>query len=222
MEKLKLIRRKKGFTLVEVIIAMGVLGLVMTLTAGVLVSVVKSYQKQKVISEVERNGDFVIRILEERIRNASSVRCVGVELESGEVTSIDTSVACDESSEDVFLEIISHNRADPASYIGIATSSGPTEGRTETCASLSARNKFLFLTEDITLLKPDGTITDEDRITNADLNTGVCIDDIDFTIVDTSTPVQVTVDLSILDSVGTDWDVENKFSSFVTVRGSYK
>lgn len=64
---------KKSFTLIELVITIGLLALTLTATGGVLLSVVKSFQKQSAIQKIERNGDLALRVLEEKARKAKEL-----------------------------------------------------------------------------------------------------------------------------------------------------
>jgi len=72
-KSLKLQKIKKGFTLVEILIVVGLLGVSLTLTTGILLSVIKTTRKQEILRNIERNGDAVIRQIEENVRKANSV-----------------------------------------------------------------------------------------------------------------------------------------------------
>lgn len=65
--------KKRAFTLIEMTMAIGLLAMSLSITGGVLLSVVKNFQKQNALKEVERNGDFVIKLLEENVRKASYI-----------------------------------------------------------------------------------------------------------------------------------------------------
>lgn len=65
---------KKGFTLIEIMIVVGLLGVTLTLTTGILLSVVKTSRKQEIVRSIERDGDLILRQIEENVRKANSVR----------------------------------------------------------------------------------------------------------------------------------------------------
>jgi|LakMenE18May11ns_1017448.scaffolds.fasta_scaffold9729665_2 prepilin-type N-terminal cleavage/methylation domain-containing protein len=64
---------KPGFTLVEILVVVSLLGVALTLTTGILLSVIKTTRKQQIIRGIERNGDNALRLLEENTRKANSV-----------------------------------------------------------------------------------------------------------------------------------------------------
>lgn len=55
-------------------IVVGLLGVTLTLTTGILLSVVKTARKQEIIRNIERDGDLILRQIEENVRKANSVR----------------------------------------------------------------------------------------------------------------------------------------------------
>lgn len=64
---------KSGFTLVEILVVVSLLGVALTLTTGILLSVIKTTRKQQIIRNIERNGDNALRLLEENTRKANSI-----------------------------------------------------------------------------------------------------------------------------------------------------
>lgn len=70
-------KRLNGFTLIELLIVIGVMAIILTTVTGILISIVKAQQKVRILSEVKRNGDFVIGIIEENVRTGSNFSKVG-------------------------------------------------------------------------------------------------------------------------------------------------
>ncbi len=75
-------RFSKGFTLIEVLVVIGVLTVVAGLGASIFSSLLRSYNKAHIVNELEQNGNFVLSIMEQQIRNAIDVQEVsnGIEL----------------------------------------------------------------------------------------------------------------------------------------------
>lgn len=71
------VRSQKSFTLIELMVTVGVLAITLTITSGILIAIVKSYQKQAQIQKIERNGDLAIRTITEKLRKAMSVSVNG-------------------------------------------------------------------------------------------------------------------------------------------------
>jgi prepilin-type N-terminal cleavage/methylation domain-containing protein len=64
---------KKGFTLVELLIVIGLVLILGTFGTSVIVSILRSYNKAHIINEIEQNGNYVLSVMETQIRNARSV-----------------------------------------------------------------------------------------------------------------------------------------------------
>jgi hypothetical protein len=69
----------KGLTLVELLISIGVLGLAVGVTAGILVAVVKSYQRSSLYDEIRHNGGLILGIFEENMKSARRISCKDVD-----------------------------------------------------------------------------------------------------------------------------------------------
>ena len=57
----------KSFTLIELLVSISILGIVIMLTGGILLSVVKNYNKQATLSKIQRSGDYVSDFLEGKL-----------------------------------------------------------------------------------------------------------------------------------------------------------
>ena len=64
---------KKGFTLVELLISVGLVLIIGTIGTSVIASILRSYNKAHIINEIEQNGNYVLSLMESQIRNARSV-----------------------------------------------------------------------------------------------------------------------------------------------------
>lgn len=75
-------KNNKAFTLIEVLVVIGVLTVVAGLGASIFSSLLRSYNKAHIVNELEQNGNFVLSIMEQQIRNAIDVREVtnGIEI----------------------------------------------------------------------------------------------------------------------------------------------
>ena len=188
--------KRSAFTLIELMISMGVLAVALSITAGVLLSVIKAAQKQKVIAEVERNGEFVMSYIEEATIKAMSVNCQA----SG------ASSTCSESGPSDFGELILGQGA-TSLYIGAR--SAPVS-----CGNDVLRtNNFVYATSDPSIY------TDQKKLTNDSVN-GVNITSLDF-IVSPGNPAHITVTMVVSNSSCGNWNISKTFQSFITVRGTY-
>ena len=203
MVKQKLHSKKIGFTLIELTITIGILGLALTATGGILVSVVKSFQKQAEIQRVERNGDNVTRLINERVRKAKNVTS-GTGTYSGKTYN--------------YIEIfgVDSTGADTKAYLGFVPDLG-------NCPSNP--NGFMFLIEGpIATIGPIGSLALDNenyRLTD-DRSDGVNIES--FTVsVSNGSPVQVSATIQVESSncSGATTRIVKKFTSFATARASY-
>ena len=64
---------KKGFTLVELLLVIAILGIAVGVTTDILLSLVRSYGKTQIINDIEQNANFVTAKLEKELREANSV-----------------------------------------------------------------------------------------------------------------------------------------------------
>jgi len=66
---------EKGFTLVELLVVVGLVLIIGTVGTSIITSVLRSYNKAQIINEIEQNGNYVLSLMESQIRNARSVVC---------------------------------------------------------------------------------------------------------------------------------------------------
>lgn len=64
-----------GFTLLEIMVSVGILGIVSVLVAQSFFSSVRSNTKVEILKEVKQNGDFALDTMVSRIRKARTVTC---------------------------------------------------------------------------------------------------------------------------------------------------
>jgi len=64
---------EKGFTLIELILVIALLGISVTVTNDILVSLIRSNNKTQVINEIEQQSNFVSLKIEKELRNARFV-----------------------------------------------------------------------------------------------------------------------------------------------------
>ena len=62
--------RKNGFTLIEIIVVVGILGIIAVIGSGAFFSILRGSTKTKTLQMVRQNGDYAISVMERMIRNA--------------------------------------------------------------------------------------------------------------------------------------------------------
>lgn len=77
-------RKQKGFTLIELVLVIGLLAISVGLTNDILISLIRSSSKTQVIGEIEQQSNFVSLKIEKELRNARVVT-VPVDGDSGTV-----------------------------------------------------------------------------------------------------------------------------------------
>jgi prepilin-type N-terminal cleavage/methylation domain-containing protein len=65
--------KKTGFTLVEIMIVVGILGIIAVVGSGTFFSILRGSTKTKTLQLVKQNGDYAVSVMERMIRNAKSV-----------------------------------------------------------------------------------------------------------------------------------------------------
>lgn len=66
-------KKNAGFTIVEIMVGVVILGIVTLTTNSILVSVFKGTRKAEIIKEVKQNGDYALTVMEVRIREAKQI-----------------------------------------------------------------------------------------------------------------------------------------------------
>ncbi len=70
--------KTQGLTLIELLVAIGILGVVGGITTIILFTTLQGASKSDVMRDVKQNGDYAISVMERMIRNSSTVTpCLG-------------------------------------------------------------------------------------------------------------------------------------------------
>lgn len=67
------ITTKTGFTLIEILLTLGVLGVIVSASLLMFTSIMRGSNKAKTVNEVKQNGQYAISIMERLIRSALRV-----------------------------------------------------------------------------------------------------------------------------------------------------
>lgn len=82
--QLPIARVKRSFTLIELVVVVGVLSILSAVAADMFINITRSYNKANIIAEIEQNGNLAISTMSNEIRSALSVSPT-----SGTASSID-------------------------------------------------------------------------------------------------------------------------------------
>ncbi|TSC53513.1 MAG: Uncharacterized protein LiPW16_370 [Microgenomates group bacterium LiPW_16] len=77
--------KQQGFSLVELLVAIGILGIVGSIATVILFTTLQSASKSDILREVKQNGDYAISVMERMVRNATTVE-VGCPVGGGTLT----------------------------------------------------------------------------------------------------------------------------------------
>ncbi|HUV43035.1 MAG TPA: type II secretion system protein [Patescibacteria group bacterium] len=62
--------KKKGFTLIEILVVVSLFGIIAVIGSGSFFSLLRGSTKSKTVSAVKQNGDYALGVMERMIRNA--------------------------------------------------------------------------------------------------------------------------------------------------------
>ena len=68
--------KNKGYTLIELLLVVGLLAISVGVTSDILLSIVRSYSKTQVMNELEQQANFVGLKIEKELRNAETAAIV--------------------------------------------------------------------------------------------------------------------------------------------------
>lgn len=66
-------KKQKGFTLLEILVVIGVIGIMGTLITQVFITTTRTNTKAELLKDVKQNGDLAMEIMERMIRNSFGV-----------------------------------------------------------------------------------------------------------------------------------------------------
>ncbi len=75
----------KGFTLIELVVVLGIMAILGTIMTNFLVQTVRGENKSKLVNQVKQNGQVVLDTISSQIRNSEQVICIG-NIASGSLT----------------------------------------------------------------------------------------------------------------------------------------
>lgn len=107
---------QSGFTMIEMIVVVSILGLVAVMTSGFLLVSLTAAGKAEVVKEVRQNGNYALSVMEGMILNSRGIGCTaGQNTQTVEVTDangIVTSFICDENEDKKKISSVSGQTVD--------------------------------------------------------------------------------------------------------------
>lgn len=109
-----------GFTLVELLVVIGVLGMVTGTALLFLTSILKGSNQARIVAEVKQNGQIVLDSIDRQIRSAQEIRSIGPPAGSGSAIELVL------NGGNVYFACFNPVSSSPVQngWIGIANSSG--------------------------------------------------------------------------------------------------
>jgi len=78
--------KKNGFTLIEIMVVVGILGIIAAIGSGAFFSILRGSTKTKTLQMVKQNGDYAISVMGRMIRNARKIEFPTITGESSFIT----------------------------------------------------------------------------------------------------------------------------------------
>ncbi len=75
--KFEILNSKRGFTLVEILVAISVMAIIMVMGSNMFFTILKGATKTRVLTEVKQNGNYAVSVMQRMIRNAKRVENQG-------------------------------------------------------------------------------------------------------------------------------------------------
>jgi prepilin-type N-terminal cleavage/methylation domain-containing protein len=69
--------KEKGFTLLEILVVIGIIGIITGITSDIFIQIIKASNKANIVTEIKQNGDAVLNQLDRLVRNADSIAFFG-------------------------------------------------------------------------------------------------------------------------------------------------
>ncbi len=66
-------RKKNGFTIIEIVVTVGILAVVAVVGTNIFFTVLRSSSKSKVLTTVKQNGDYALSVMERMIRKSEKI-----------------------------------------------------------------------------------------------------------------------------------------------------
>jgi len=90
----------RGFTLIEVMVALAIFSLIAVLVTNMLFAILRATTKTEALKEVRQNGELALTVIEQYVRSAQSIVTCTAGLDTISVVNADTTVTTIAVSED--------------------------------------------------------------------------------------------------------------------------
>ena len=67
------IKKQKGFTIIEIVVVVGILGVIAAIGTNMFFTVIRGSNKSKNLTTVKQNGEYALSVMERMIRNSSTI-----------------------------------------------------------------------------------------------------------------------------------------------------
>ncbi|MDP3955262.1 MAG: prepilin-type N-terminal cleavage/methylation domain-containing protein [bacterium] len=133
-----------GFSLIEVLMVVFVMGIVVVVGSQLFFSVLKGASKTELVKQVKQNGDYALGVMERQIRSAKSIK---------ECTPTSLRIVNQDDNETVFTCLLQDD------VNKIASNSSTLTGNSVTLGSGACPGSLLFDCNGATLTPPKVTVT---------------------------------------------------------------
>lgn len=173
--------KQAGFTLIEMLVVVAIVGVVATISTQIVISLIRSNNKTNVQNEVRQNGSFVLDKMEREIRNSLNATVTIGEFIAGEyllrLSQSDGSV--------IAYWCMPANATYPNGYInrqlgvnpvGSLLNNNTTTGvRVSSCSLSTLAGPPVLVTINFTLTQSSGSATRSDLTVSQTFNTSVSL-----------------------------------------------
>lgn len=67
----------QGYTMIEILVVVGILGLIATMGSSMFFSILKGSAKTQILNQIKQSGDYALEVMERTVRGAASVSVNG-------------------------------------------------------------------------------------------------------------------------------------------------
>ena len=96
-------KQSEGFTFIEILVVVALVGIIMTGIVGILLSVLRTSRKNEAMTNLKQAGDYALGVISGKIRNTQEIKCEGTVLTLTNLNDLTTviSLTCDTDSDSI-------------------------------------------------------------------------------------------------------------------------